>query len=241
MFVHSVDQDPVEDPAEGHSVPEPQQQTQQNQHAATPAANPQPPTWAKKPRKPKDKPDATGRHSAAEISTVEDFKIQFCHDNNMSGEDFGRMVQHCETGRGDFPCPESVMTRSEFWAHLYALMPGRRHRDVHRYMRSHYVATSQKPRQWTRAQDDELAALHAEHGPDFAKIARILGRARDDVNTRFRKHVQHRDTQNHGPWTDEECVRLEDAVRQWRDSQLPEDDNNTTGFSSTRTISGGLG
>ncbi|PGG97881.1 hypothetical protein AJ79_09053 [Helicocarpus griseus UAMH5409] len=211
---------PVEDTAEGHSLPEPsqQQQTGRNQRAANSSSR------AKKPRKPKDKPAQTGRHSTAEQAAVEEFKRQLCHAHGLSGEDFGRMVQHCETIPGDFPCPESIMTRTEFWDNLYALMPGRKHKDVQRYMRSHYVAGSEKPRQWTRAQDDELAALYAEHGNDFAKIARILGRARDDVNTRFRKHVQHRDTQLRGPWTDEECARLESAVQQWRDEQLLPDD-----------------
>ncbi|EEQ85761.1 hypothetical protein RJZ56_004077 [Blastomyces dermatitidis] len=231
LFVHSVEQVPEEALAGYHDMPEPQRQVQHNQYAAIPTANPQQSKRAKKPRKPKDKPEKTGRHSAAEISAVEDFKSQFCQSNNMSGEDFGRMVQHCETDRASFPCPESIMTRTEFWNHLYALMPGRKHKDVHRYMRSHYVVTSQKPRQWTREQDDELAALHAEHGSDFAKIARILGRARDDVNTRFRKHVQHRDNQNHGLWTDEECVNLENAVRQWRKAQPTEDDDTTAGGS----------
>ncbi|EEH09027.1 conserved hypothetical protein [Histoplasma capsulatum G186AR] len=225
--LHHVEQFLVEPLAAAGSlnVPEPQHRLQLNHHATTPTANLHPSTRAKKPRKPKDKPNQTGRHSAAEISAIEDFKSQFCQANDMSSEDFGRMVQHRETDRADFPCPESIMTRSKFWELLYALMPRRRRKDVHRYMRSHYVATSQKPRQWTREQDDELAVLHAKYGSDFAKIARILGRSRDDVNTRFRKHVQHRDTQNHGSWTDAECVRLENAVRQWRTAQAPEDEN----------------
>ncbi|PGG97428.1 hypothetical protein GX51_07339 [Blastomyces parvus] len=226
-FVSSVEQAPAEALAGCDNVPEPQRQVQRNQYAATPTSNPQPSKRAKKPRKPKDKPYKTGRHSAAEISAVEHFKSQFCQSNEMSSEDFGRMVQHCENDRASFPCPESIMTRDEFWDHLCALMPDRKRKDVRRYMRSHYVPTPQKPRQWTMEQDNELAALHAEHGSNFAKIARLLGRSRDDVNTRFRKHVQHRDTRILGSWADEECVRLENAVRQWRDGEPPEDDNTT--------------
>ncbi|ODH13588.1 hypothetical protein ACO22_07110 [Paracoccidioides brasiliensis] len=217
-LLQDPEQDPVEGVAAGQSLPEPQQTRQ----TASQAANSQLPKRVEKPQKPKDQPDVTGRHSAAEIAAVEAFKTQFCEANSMSGEDFGRMVQHRETESSGFSSLGSNLTRSEFWDLLYVLTPGRRPRDVQRYMRSHYVATSQKPRKWTKEQDDELVTLHAEHGPNWAKIAEILGRARDDVNTRFRKRVQHRDTQTRGPWSSDECTRLESAVRQWLDiAQLP--------------------
>ncbi|EEH37011.1 hypothetical protein PAAG_07429 [Paracoccidioides lutzii Pb01] len=216
-LLQDPEQDPVEEAA-GQSLPKPQQTRQ----TASQAVDSQLPKRVEKPQKPKDQPDVTGRHSAAEIAAVEAFKTQFCEANSMSGEDFGRMVQHRETENGDFSSLGSNLTRSEFWDLLYALTPGRRPRDVQRYMRSHYVATSQKPRKWTKEQDDELVALHVEHGPNWAKIAEILGRARDDVNTRFRKRVQHRDTQTRGPWSSNECTRLESAVRQWLDiAQFP--------------------
>ncbi|KAK2779462.1 RNA polymerase I enhancer binding protein [Emmonsiellopsis sp. PD_33] len=203
---------------EGPSAPEPQQP--EGSQTATPVATTptaQQSKKATKPRKPKAVAGVSGRYSAAEVAAVEEFKTKFCEEHRCSGDDFGKMVQAPQSG--PFPCP---VTGPEFWAGIYAVVPGRRPRDVQRYMRSRYAATSQKPRIWTREQDDELAVLHATHGSDFAKIARILGRTRDDVNTRFRKHVQYRDTKKTGPWSGEECVDLEAAVLKWRDEQIAE-------------------
>lgn len=150
----------------------------------------------------------------AEIEKLEKFKLDFCNAHRLSGEQFDTMVQHSERDGGDFPCPDSITSKNEFWADIYGTLPDRDRRSVNRFMRRHFQVTTQKPHEWTDEQDEELVQLHAEHGPKWVFIAKLLGRSDDDVTQRWKNKLEHRDTMRRGPWDKDELRAFMDAMQQ---------------------------
>lgn len=163
----------------------------------------------------------TGFFSPEEVQKLEHYKVDFCNTNGLSAETFDRMVQHSRRDRNDeFPCHPSIITKEEFWRNIYELLPNRDRRSVYRFMRRHFQASSQRPHEWTPEQDDELAELHAIHGPKFALIAKMLGRTQDDVVQRWKNKVEHRDTMRTGPWSEEEILQLLEVLNMVRDALI---------------------
>ncbi|KAL1975529.1 hypothetical protein VTN31DRAFT_3921 [Thermomyces dupontii] len=154
----------------------------------------------------------TGFFSPDEVRTLEQFKVDFCNENNITPELFDRLVQDSRKNRDGRLSLEGI-SRTAFWQSVYNLLPQRDRRSVYRFMRRHFQASSQKPHQWTKEQDDELEQMHAQYGPKWAKIARELGRTQDDVVQRWKNHVEHRRTLKWGPWSDEEIEALQNALR----------------------------
>lgn len=154
----------------------------------------------------------TGFFSPEEVRTLEQFKIDFCNENNITPELFDRLVQDSRKNRDGRLSLEGI-SRTAFWQSVYNLLPQRDRRSVYRFMRRHFQASSQKPHQWTKEQDDELEQMHAQYGPKWAKIARELGRTQDDVVQRWKNHVEHRRTLKWGPWSEEEIEALQNALR----------------------------
>lgn len=150
----------------------------------------------------------------AEIEKLEKFKLDFCNTHRLSGEQFDTMVQHSERDGGDFPCPDSITSKNEFWADIYGTLPDRDRRSVNRFMRRHFQVTTQKPHEWTDEQDEELVQLHAEHGPKWVFIAKLLGRSDDDVTQRWKNKLEHRDTMRRGPWDKDELRAFMEAMQQ---------------------------
>lgn len=148
-----------------------------------------------------------------EVERLEKFKLEFCNFHHLPGQKFDEMVQHSERDGGQFPCPSSITSKNEFWADIYGVLPDRDRRSVYRFMRRHFQDTMQKPHEWTPEQEDELVALHAEHGPKWTYIAKLLGRSDDDVTQRWKNKLEHRGTMNRGPWSEEELRSFLEAMR----------------------------
>ncbi|KAJ6152518.1 hypothetical protein N7497_006837 [Penicillium chrysogenum] len=123
------------------------------------------------------------------------------------------MVQHSERGaNGEFPVSSDVISKSEFWNEIYALVPDRDRRSVYRFMRRHFQASAQKAHDWSKEQDDELIELHAKHGPKWTFIGKLIGRSDDDVTQRWKNKLEHQGTMNQGAWSEEETKIFLDAV-----------------------------
>lgn len=155
-----------------------------------------------------------GFFEPGEIEKLEKFKLDFCNNHGLSGQQFDTMVQHSERGGAEFPCPSDVTSKSEFWSDIYRTIPDRDTRSVYRFMRRHFQVTTQKPHEWTDEQDEELVQLHAEHGPKWVFIARLLGRSDDDVTQRWKNKLEHRHTMRRGPWSEDELRAFMEALQQ---------------------------
>lgn len=149
-----------------------------------------------------------------EIELLEKFKLDFCNNNQLTGDEFDEMVQHSERDRTiPFPCAPEICTKQEFWAGIYGVIPDRDRRSVYRFMRRHFQVTTQKPHDWTDEQDEELISLFEEHGPKYTYIAKLLGRSDDDVTQRWKNKLEHRGTMNRGPWHEEELHAFLQAIQ----------------------------
>ncbi|KAL4952336.1 hypothetical protein BDW69DRAFT_167962 [Aspergillus filifer] len=153
---------------------------------------------------------STGAFQPSEVEALEDFKVRFCNGNGCSLATFDLMVQH--GFEGPFPNVNGITKRS-FWSQVRAILPDRDKRSVYRFMKRHFQASGQKSHQWTPEQEDELVALHKQHGPKWARIADELGRSADDVVQRWKNRLEHRDTMNTGPWSDAEFDLMKTALR----------------------------
>lgn len=152
----------------------------------------------------------------AETQKLEQHKVEFCNRHGFTNHQiFDAMVQHSERDResGEWPCPNNVCKKSEFWAEIYALLPDRDRRSLYRFMRRHFQDSTQKPHEWTAEQDDELIRLRAIHGPKYALIAKKLGRSDDDVTQRWKNRLEHRGTQKRGAWSVEEMQSLMGVIQ----------------------------
>ncbi|KAJ5095629.1 exosome complex exonuclease Rrp40 [Penicillium alfredii] len=144
-----------------------------------------------------------------EVAKLEDFKLRFCTVNKVPGAIFDEMVQHSERANvGEFPGPADVITKTEFWNRIYAILPDRDRRSVYRFMRRHFQESGQKPHEWTEEQDKELIALFEKHGPKWALVAKMIGRSDDDVTQRWKNRLEHRDTMRRGAWSEAELREL---------------------------------
>ncbi|RMJ27403.1 Dna-binding protein [Aspergillus sp. HF37] len=163
----------------------------------------------------------TGFFTAAEVETLENFKLDFCNDHGLSGDTFDLMVQHSDRSkRSDFPCSSDIISKYDFWRAIYAILPGRARRSTYRFMRRHFQASTQKPHLWTEEQDEELVSLYMKHGPKFAYIAKLIGRCDDDVVQRWKNRLEHRDKMRRGPWSSDESSGLLGAVQAAYDSLI---------------------
>ena len=158
----------------------------------------------------------TGFFVEEEVKALEQFKIKFCNAHGVQGRVFDAMVQHSERGGDEWPLPTDVQSKNEFWNEIYALIPDRDRRSVYRFMRRHFQDTTQKAHVWTPEQDDELVRLHAQHGPKYALIAKLLGRSDDDVTQRWKNRLQHRATKRTGAWSEAELVTFVRSLEEYR-------------------------
>lgn len=166
-----------------------------------------------------DKGKLTGFFTPEEVQALEDFKVEFCNSNGLSGDTFNRIVQHSErTKNSDFPCDPSIISKLDFWKNVYAINPARDRRSIYRFMKRHFQSSTQKPHHWTEEQDEELISLHKRHGPKWVYIAKLIGRSDDDVVQRWKNRLEHRDTMRRGPWQVEEVRGLLDALTNTRET-----------------------
>lgn len=154
-----------------------------------------------------------GFYTPEEVQIIENYKIKFCTTHSVSGTKFDEMIQHSERGgNGDFPVPPDVITKVDFWNEIYALMPDRDRRSVYRFMRRHFQASTQKAHDWTPEQEEELISLHAQHGPKWTYIGRLIGRSDDDVTQRWKNKLEHKGVMNRGNWDADETKTFLDAM-----------------------------
>lgn len=151
-----------------------------------------------------------------EVKALEEFKIQFCNTHGIAGRTFDAMVQHSERGGEEWPVQTHICNKGDFWNDVYALIPDRDRRSVYRFMRRHFQDTTQKAHEWTPEQDEELIKLHAQHGPKYAHIAKLLGRSDDDVTQRWKNRLQHRATKKTGAWSEEELRAFMRSLEEYR-------------------------
>ncbi|KAJ5156058.1 hypothetical protein N7492_008861 [Penicillium capsulatum] len=149
-----------------------------------------------------------------EVRKLEAYKVHFCNTHGFAGNmgQFDTMVQHSERSGEPFPCPADICTKTNFWADIYALLPGRDRRSVYRFMRRHFQQSAQKAHDWTEEQDKEFIRLLEIYGPKWTQIAKLLGRSDDDVTQRWKNRLEHRDKMNRGAWTEQELRGLMNAV-----------------------------
>lgn len=155
-----------------------------------------------------------------EVKALEQFKIRFCNTHGIQGRTFDAMVQHSERGGDEWPVTTNICTKADFWNDIYALIPDRDRRSVYRFMRRHFQDTTQKAHDWTPEQDEELIRLHAQHGPKYAHIAKLLGRSDDDVTQRWKNRLQHRATKNTGAWSEAELRVFVRSLEEYRNLLL---------------------
>jgi hypothetical protein len=151
-----------------------------------------------------------------EVKALENFKVQFCNIHGVEGRTFDAMVQHSERGGDEWPVGTHICTKGDFWNDIYALIPDRDRRSVYRFMRRHFQNTTQKAHDWTPEQDDELIRLHAQHGPKYAHIAKLLGRSDDDVTQRWKNRLQYRATKKTGAWSEAELRAFMRSLEEYR-------------------------
>ncbi|OKP14682.1 DNA-binding protein REB1 [Penicillium subrubescens] len=151
-----------------------------------------------------------------EVKALEEFKIQFCNTHGIAGRTFDAMVQHSERGGEEWPVQTHICNKGEFWNDVYSLIPDRDRRSVYRFMRRHFQDTTQKAHDWTLEQDEELIKLHAQHGPKYALIAKLLGRSDDDVTQRWKNRLQHRATKKTGAWSEDELRAFMRSLEEYR-------------------------
>ncbi|OQE03272.1 hypothetical protein PENSOL_c001G05125 [Penicillium solitum] len=146
-----------------------------------------------------------GFYTPEEVQKIEAYKLNFCTVHGIASAKFDEMVQHSERGaNGEFPVSSDVISKSDFWDEIYALVPDRDRRSVYRFMRRHFQASAQKAHDWSKEQEDELIALHAKHGPKWTYIGKLIGRSDDDVTQRWKNKLEHQGTMNQGAWSEEE-------------------------------------
>ncbi|PYI19902.1 hypothetical protein BO99DRAFT_131889 [Aspergillus violaceofuscus CBS 115571] len=157
----------------------------------------------------------TGFFSPDEIQKLEAFKLEFCTMNGVEADTFDMMVQHSVRERQEqWPVHTDIITKPDFWARIYEIIPDRAKRSVYRFMRRHFQCSSQKPHHWTHEQDEELISLHRLHGAKWAYIAKMIGRSDDDVVQRWKNRLQHRRTMNRGSWSEQEVQDMMDALQE---------------------------
>ncbi|PKY04618.1 hypothetical protein P168DRAFT_326438 [Aspergillus campestris IBT 28561] len=166
-------------------------------------------------------PPKKGKHGAAhgqvghfgkhESKTMEKFKKDFCRTHDIDDELFNQMVQHSDRDKEPFPC--DTVEKKDMWKHIYEALPTRDRRSIYRFMRRHFGSSSQRPHDWTPAQDKELIRLYQEFGPKWTAIAKLIERTDDDVSQRWKNQLQHQSTMNRGPWSEPEVQELQRTLQ----------------------------
>ncbi|KAJ5616275.1 hypothetical protein N7537_001389 [Penicillium hordei] len=163
-----------------------------------------------------------GFYTPEEVRKIEAYKLNFCTVHGIASAKFDEMVQHSERGaNGEFPVSSDVISKSDFWNEIYALVPDRDRRSVYRFMRRHFQASAQKAHDWSKEQEDELIELHAKHGPKWTYIGKLIGRSDDDVTQRWKNKLEHQGTMNQGAWSEEETRIFLDAVESTWNTMKP--------------------
>ncbi|KAJ9488484.1 hypothetical protein VN97_g4830 [Penicillium thymicola] len=163
-----------------------------------------------------------GFYTPEEVRKIEAYKLNFCTVHGIASAKFDEMVQHSERGaNGEFPVSSGVISKSDFWDEIYALVPDRDRRSVYRFMRRHFQTSAQKAHDWSKEQDDELIELHAKHGPKWTYIGKLIGRSDDDVTQRWKNKLEHQGTMNQGAWAEEETRIFLDAVESTWNTMKP--------------------
>lgn len=163
-----------------------------------------------------------GFYTPEEVQKIEAYKLNFCTVHGIASTKFDDMVQHSERGEnGEFPVSSEVISKSDFWDEIYALVPDRDRRSVYRFMRRHFQASAQKAHDWSKEQEDELIELHAKHGPKWTYIGKLIGRSDDDVTQRWKNKLEHKGTMNQGAWSEEETRMFLDAVESTWNTMKP--------------------
>jgi hypothetical protein len=157
-----------------------------------------------------------GFYTPEELEKIETHKVNFCNWHGITGLKFDELIQHSERGSQEWPLPTETISKYEFWDEIYSLLPGRDRRSVYRFMRRHFQGSTQRAHDWSPEQDEELIELHAQHGPKWTYIGRLIGRSDDDVTQRWRNRLKYKDTMNHGAWSaDETKVFLQAMQSVW--------------------------
>jgi hypothetical protein len=154
-----------------------------------------------------------GFYTPEELEKIESYKVTFCNWHHISGLTFDELVHHSERGSQDWPLPTTTVSKSEFWDEIYALLPGRDRRSVYRFMRRHFQGSTQRAHDWSPEQDEELIELHAQHGPKWTYIGKLVGRSDDDVYQRWKNRLKYKDTMNRGAWSAEETKVFLEAMQ----------------------------
>lgn len=163
-----------------------------------------------------------GFYTPEEVRKIEAYKLNFCTVHGIASGKFDEMVQHSERGAtGEFPVSSDVISKSDFWDEIYALVPDRDRRSVYRFMRRHFQASAQKAHDWSKEQEDELIELHAKHGPKWTYIGKLIGRSDDDVTQRWKNKLEHQGTMNQGAWSEDETRIFLDAVESTWNTMKP--------------------
>ncbi|KAG0159495.1 hypothetical protein PDIDSM_7017 [Penicillium digitatum] len=146
-----------------------------------------------------------GFYTPDEVRKIEAYKLNFCTMHGIASAKFDEMVQHSERGaNGEFPLSSDIISKSNFWNEIYALVPDRDRRSVYRFMRRHFQTSAQKAHDWSKEQEDELIELHTKYGPKWTFIGKLIGRSDDDVTQRWKNKLEHQGTMNQGAWLEEE-------------------------------------
>ncbi|KAI2678586.1 hypothetical protein DTO013E5_1746 [Penicillium roqueforti] len=156
-----------------------------------------------------------GFYTPDEVRKIEAYKVNVCTMHGIPSAKFDEMVQHSERTRElsvESPFFSYGIHKGDFWDEIYALLPDRDRRSVYRFMRRHFQASAQRAHEWSKEQDDELIELHAQHGPKWTFIGKLIGRSDDDVTQRWKNKLEHQNTMNQGAWSEEEHKMFLDAV-----------------------------
>ncbi|KAJ6019230.1 hypothetical protein N7522_001297 [Penicillium canescens] len=157
-----------------------------------------------------------GFYTPEELEKIETHKVNFCNWHGISGLKYDELIQHSERGSQDWPLPTETISKSEFWDEIYSLLPGRDRRSVYRFMRRHFQGSTQRAHDWSPEQDEELIELHAQHGPKWTYIGKLIGRSDDDVTQRWRNRLKYKETMNRGAWSaDETKIFLQAMQSVW--------------------------
>jgi hypothetical protein len=169
---------------------------------------------------------ASGRHFKRGKFTRREREIitktldAFCQQKGLSREDFVRTFftekQRAAERYGD-------ERFKELFIEVAKQLEGRPVLLVYQCMRRMFHPGNQRGR-WLPEDDQELQRLFAIHGPDWETIGIHMGRYGMNVRDRYKLF---RNKGASGPWTEEEIIRLREAVQEVRNLQSKNGDKPT--------------
>ncbi|KAI9445701.1 hypothetical protein BJY52DRAFT_1315361 [Lactarius psammicola] len=153
-----------------------------------------------------------GPFAQAETDRIEDAIRGYQETHGMSQENMEDLIL-------------STTRHSGFWAHVTRSVPLRRVRSVYDHVR-HVHHPFRKPGKWTELDDARLKEF-AEQGHKWERIGDLLERPADECRQRYRKHLEHCDTQCKGKWSLDEESRLNLIMQDMNESgQNPQATSN---------------